>query len=156
MQKVTYNVNSRPTKETPGQTDVINTKFDSDGAETEVLTIGSLIKTRGTDGVVAHVLDGEGNSTDLGSFDTRSGGGHAVQRAYFADDIAARKQAVVDANAEKAQGVTDRKAAREQAKLDKANEAPAAPVSDEQAKKDEKNAKRRAARLLAKQNEEAA
>ena len=87
MQKILFTVKSRPSKDKPGRTDVINQTYAKDGASTDTV-IGKLRKVRGAAGYTAFVLDetAAGKRVELeGEFKTRSKAGHAVQRAYFAD-----------------------------------------------------------------------
>lgn len=122
--KVFFNVLSRPSKEKAGRTDVLN-RETRDGVTKEVL-IGTLTKVRGAEGYEAFVTDAEGNRTKVdGTFVTRSQGGHAVSRAFYADERAAKaakrkaredaatakKAAVAAAKAAKAVPATDAQAA---------------------------------------------
>ncbi len=107
-QKILFTVKSRPSKENAGRTDVINTIFEKDGKTvTSSTIIGKLRKVRGADGYSAFSLDttAPGGRVELeGEFKTRSKAGHAVQRAYFAEDRAAKdakRAAAVKAAADK-------------------------------------------------------
>ena len=115
-QKILFTVKSRPSKENAGRTNVVNTIFDKDGTTVVSSTIiGKLRKVRGADGYSAFVLDATatGGRVELeGTFKTRSQAGHAVQRAYFAEDRAAK-----DAKrAAAVKAIADKKAAKVAAK----------------------------------------
>lgn len=116
MQKILFTVKSRPSNAKPGRTNVVN-RITVDGVATDTI-IGKLRKARGSDGALtAFVLNTDGSRTQLdGTFSTRSGAGHAVQRAFYADERAAKvaaRETVAKAKAAAA-------AKRAQAKADKA------------------------------------
>lgn len=115
-QKILFAVKSRPSKENAGRTDVVNTIFEKDGKTvTSSTVIGKLRKVRGAEGYTAFVLDttATGGRVELeGTFKTRSQAGHAVQRAYFVEDRAAK-----DAKrAAAVKAIADKKAAKIAAK----------------------------------------
>ena len=141
MQKVMYNVVNRPTKELDGVTQVINRLNGDESTDT---VIGTISRARGSDVYGASLADG---TIIDGAFTSRSQAGHAVQRADQADARAEKVAARETVAAE----LVAKRAAKAAAKADKVAATPAAPVSDDQAKKDVKNAKRRAKRLADKQ-----
>lgn len=126
MQKILFTVKSRPSKDKPGRTDVVNTIFEKDGKTvTSSAVIGKLRKVRGAEGYSAFVIDttAAGGRVELeGTFKTRSKAGHAVQRAYFADARAEKLAKRVEADKVKA----DAKAAKAAAKITAAAEKVAA------------------------------
>lgn len=120
MQKVTFDVVSRPTNEAVGVTNVNNVTFDSEGAVTETVLIGTVTTARGT-GTYQATVNKDGNATSLdGDFTSRSQAGHAIQREFFADVRAEAEQARA-LKAERAAAERDAKAvARAKAKAEKA------------------------------------
>lgn len=130
MQDLKFNVVNRPSKETPGVTEVITRVFESkDRSQGYVDTVvGQLHKVRGAAFTGSVLVDGNLTAID-GTFKTRSQAGHAVRDIAQADIRAERKtarEAMVAAKATKTVADT------------------------EQAKKDARNAKRRAQRAAAK------
>ena len=112
--KILFNVISRPSKEKAGRTDVVN-RITSDGSATEAV-IGTLTKVRGAVGYEAFVVRSDNDRVKLdGTFATRSQGGHAVQRAFYADErnakVVARKLREDEAEAKKAARIAAKAAA---------------------------------------------
>lgn len=144
MQKVTFDVVSRPTKEAVGVTNVNNVTFDENGAVAETILIGTVTTARGA-GTYQATLNKDGNSTSLdGDFTSRSKAGHAIQREFFAD-VREAKAAARAAKAEAdAKAKAEAKAEREKVRAEKA-----------QAREQEK-AEKAAARAAAKAAKEAA
>lgn len=144
MQKVTFDVVSRPTKEAVGVTNVNNVTFDENGAVAETILIGTVTTARGS-GTYQATLNKDGNATALdGDFTSRSKAGHAIQRAYFAD-VRAAKEAARAAKAEAdAQARAEAKLAREKARAEKA------------AAREQEKAEKAAAKAAAKAAKEAA
>jgi hypothetical protein len=137
MQKVTFDVVSRPTKDVAGVTTVSNVTFDDKGAVAETVQIGTLTTARGT-GVYNAVVNKDGSAVALdGTFTSRSQAGHAIQRAYFADERAAREAA----RADKAEQAAADKAAAAEARAAAKAEKAAAKAEADKAKAAEKAAK---------------
>lgn len=108
MQKILFMVKSRPSKDKPGRTNVVNRTFTEDGTASDEI-IGKIRKVRGENGYTAFVLNTDGSRTQLdGKFSTRSQAGHAVQRASQSEMRAAK----VAKREAAAKVVSDRKAAK--------------------------------------------
>jgi hypothetical protein len=139
MQKVTFDVVSRPTKDVAGVTTVSNVTFDDKGAVAETVQIGTLTTARGT-GVYNAVVNKDGVPPAMrsaGTFTSRSQAGHAIQRAYFADERAAREAA----RADKAEQASADKASAAEARAAAKAEKAAAKAEADKAKAAEKAAK---------------
>lgn len=93
MRHMKFDVQSHPTKETPGVTVVHDEHVDANGVITHDVVLGNLTKTRGEPGYrAAAYVDGADTLTDLdGLFATRSKAGHAVRAAAEANARSAKK-----------------------------------------------------------------
>jgi hypothetical protein len=133
MQKVTFIVQARPTLANVGVTLVNNVTVKSNG-DAYVVLMGVVTTARGVDTYTASLLTGDGE-IELGSeFTSRSQAGHAIQRAFQADERAAREAARAAKAEADAKAKAEAKVAREKLRAEKAAEREAARAAKAEAR----------------------
>lgn len=139
-----FNVSQVPTLTVIGVQTLLHTFLDVAG-DAVTVTLGELRKLRGK-GIPydAFVVGDKGAMIPVtGDFGTKAQAAHAIHQAFYAEERAAK----IAARETAAQAAIDARAARVAAKVAKAASddvsAPADVIDPEQAKRDEKNRKRR-------------